>query len=426
MTEAAPLLKRHVAAVVAGNALEFYDFLTYSFFALYIGRAFFPSANPASSLLLALATFGAGFVTRPIGGLVIGSMADRIGRRPAMFLSFALMGVAIVGVALTPAYARIGIAAPILVLGFRLVQGFALGGEVGPTTAYLIEAARPEARGFYGTFQGATQYVAVLSAGVVGTGLANLLDAQALQDWGWRIAFLAGAAIVPVGLIVQRSLPETIEAGREAAAPLGFVRSHLRITILGLVLLASATISTYVTLYLSTYAMATLHLSPQIAFGATVVLGICGAIASLAGGLLSDRLGRKPVAIFFGVLLLVAVVPSFAAIGQYPGAVSLWSVAALLSVLLALSISPIIVAITESLSPSIRAGAFGTIYALAIAVFGGSAQFNVAWLTDRTGDPLAPAYYMTVGVALGLVAMVLMRESAPVKLSARAVPQPAE
>src|ERR1700691_6764108 len=154
MTETrASVPARHVAAVVAGNALEFYDFLTYAFFAVYIGRAFFPSTSPTASLLASLGTFGVGFVTRPIGGLVIGRMGDRLGRKPAMILSFSLMGIAITGLALTPPHSMIGVAAPALVVFFRMVQGFALGGEVGPTTAFLLEAAPPERRGFYTAFQ---------------------------------------------------------------------------------------------------------------------------------------------------------------------------------------------------------------------------------------------------------------------------------
>src|SRR5438046_4410449 len=169
---------RHVVAVFVGNGLEFYDFLTFSYFAVYISRTFYPGGSPASALLATLATFGAGFLTRPIGAIVIGGMGDRIGRKPAMLFSFTLMGVAIVGLALTPSYAAIGAAAPVLVLLFRLVQGFALGGEIGPTTAFMAEAAPLRRRGLYLSMQYATQDFAVLTAGVIGTTLAALLNAQ--------------------------------------------------------------------------------------------------------------------------------------------------------------------------------------------------------------------------------------------------------
>ncbi len=201
---------KHVAAVVVGNALEFYDFLTYAFFAVYIGKAFFPANDPATSLLASLGTFAVGFVTRPIGGIVIGRMGDRYGRKPAMILSFSLMGIAITGLALTPPYAMVGVLAPAFVLLFRMLQGFALGGEVGPTTAFLLEAAPPERRGFYTAFQAWTQELAILVSGLVGLGLSSVLSDKQLQDFGWRLAFVLGAAIVPVGLIMRRNLPETL------------------------------------------------------------------------------------------------------------------------------------------------------------------------------------------------------------------------
>ena len=208
---------RHIAAVSVGNALGFYDFLTYVYFAVYIGNAFFPAHDQTARLL---ATYGAsfvGFLARPVGAMVIGPMGDRIGRKAAMTLSFLLLGAGVTGVALTPTYAQIGIAAPILVVLFRMLQGFALGGEVGPTTAFLIEAAPPERRGFYASMQYATQDAGVLVAGLIGTVLAATLSPEALQGWGWRFAILIGAAIVPFGLMLRRSLPETLHAADDAA-----------------------------------------------------------------------------------------------------------------------------------------------------------------------------------------------------------------
>ena len=209
-----PLPARQLAAVTAGNALEFYDFLTFGFFATQIGQAFFPAYDDYGRLLLTLATFGVGFLTRPLGGILIGRLADRKGRKPAMLLSFTLMGVAITGLALTPSYRSIGMAAPVLAVLFRLVQGFALGGEVGPSTAFLMEAAPPERRGLYVSLQFATQNGAVLIAGLIGVALANAFGAASLSDWGWRVAFLVGAAIVPFGLIASKRLPETLSLAR--------------------------------------------------------------------------------------------------------------------------------------------------------------------------------------------------------------------
>src|SRR5690349_9807278 len=179
------LTSAQIAAVASGNALEFYDFVTYSFFAVQIGRTLFPG-DASQSLILSLATFGVGFVSRPLGGLIIGRMADRRGRKPAMILSFAMMGIGIVGLALTPSYRVAGIAASILAVLFRLLQGFALGGEVGPNAAFLMEAAPPHRRGLYLSFHLATADAAVLVAGIVGLTLSTLLTAGQLDAWGWR------------------------------------------------------------------------------------------------------------------------------------------------------------------------------------------------------------------------------------------------
>src|SRR5581483_493207 len=242
----------HILAVGAGNGLSFYDFVTYAFFAIQIGQTFFPFHDASESLFASLATFGVGFFARPLGALVIGSYGDRFGRKPAMIFSFALMGVSILGLALTPGYRSIGIAAPVIVILLRLLQGFALGGEVGPATAYLIEAAPPLKRGFYASISYATQDGGVLVAGLVGTALAALMPPAMLAEYGWRIAFALGALIVPFGLIMRRKLEETLaEEDRAKPAPL---RPFLRVALLGLLMLATATVCNYVIDYMTTYA----------------------------------------------------------------------------------------------------------------------------------------------------------------------------
>jgi MFS transporter, MHS family, citrate/tricarballylate:H+ symporter len=406
---------RYVAAVVVGNALEFYDFLTYAFFAVYIGRTFFPSNVPSASLLASLGTFGVGFVTRPIGALVIGRMGDRLGRKPAMILSFSLMGVAITGLALTPPHSMIGVAAPVLVIFCRMLQGFALGGDVGPTTAFLLEAAPPERRGFYAAFQLWSQYLSILISGLVGFGLANTLREQQLQDFGWRIAFLVGVAIVPFGLMIRRSLPETFNAPVGSKREPISLRPHLSVVVLGVMLLASSTIGIYIATYMTTYAIATLHMPVNVAFAATVVVGLCGVAFDLVSGVLSDRIGRRLMMIVPGALLLVSILPAFYVIAHYRSMATLLGATAVLSSLAALSSCPNIIWLTESLPAAIRSSGVAVVYAVSIATFGGTTQYAVTWLIKVTGNALAPAWYWTVAAIIGLAAMIATRESAPLK-----------
>jgi MHS family citrate/tricarballylate:H+ symporter-like MFS transporter len=420
----------YVVAVFIGNGLEFYDFLSYALFAVYIGRAFFPSTDGALSLLLSLATFGIGFVTRPIGAIVLGTLGDRIGRKPAMLISFMLMGVGMLGLALTPSYARIGIAAPILAVLFRLIQGFALGGEVGPTTAYMVEAAPPNRRGLYGSMQYLTQDAANLLAALVGVTLSSTLSPQHLQDWGWRIAFLLGVVIVPFGMFLRDRMPETLHAADDAAlAPdatrggLGFsarVAPYLPIIAFGLVLLACGTIGSYVLEYLTTYALDTLHLPAGVSFGLVVVTSICAILLDPISGALSDRYGRRRIITIGYALTLVSVLPVFWIVNRYPSPWVVYSMMGLISATFAFGTPPVIVALTEALPQRIRAGVVATTYAFAISVFGGTTQFVIAWLTQRTGNPLAPAWYWMGALVLGLTAASLMPETAPERSGAAA------
>ena len=410
---------RHVVAVFIGNGLEFYDFLTFSYFAVYIAPNFFPSSNSSVSLLKTLATFGAGFLTRPVGAIVIGGLGDKIGRKPAMVLSFTLMGVAIVGLALTPPYAKIGAFGPALVLFFRLLQGFALGGEVGPTTAYMAEAAPPKRRGLYLSMQYATQDGAVLVAGIIATFLASKLSQQQLTDWGWRAAMLIGATAVPFGLWVRQTLPETFAAGthRRPAVVAEEPRhnSHLRIVVLGLMMLTAGTIGSYTLNYMTTYAIDTLKLPATIGFSLLILNGAVSIVFETTSGLLSDKFGRKPVMVVPAFLLLCAILPCFWVIAHKPGPAALYGAEAVMAALASLASVPVIVTITESLPPQIRSGAVATIYAFAISIFGGSTQFVIKLLLTKTGNPLAPAFYWTAAATMGLIAMSLVKESSPAK-----------
>jgi MFS family permease len=411
---------RGTLAVTIGNMLEFYDFITYSFFAIQIGHTFFPAQSQFGSLMLSLATFGAGFVTRPIGGLVIGSYSDRRGRRPAMILSFAMMGCAIITLALTPSYNSIGIAAPIIAIVARMVQGFSLGGEVGPTTAYLMEAAPPGRRGLAVSWQPASQEIAATAGALVGVVLSRSMSEAALDSYGWRIAFLLGAGCLPFGLWLRSGLPETIhlseietKARAAAGASVGVIRANARIIFLGLLILASGTIATYVTQYMTTYAENTLHVATDLAFATSVVSNGLSIAGALYGGWLADRRGRWPVMVWPQLATLLLTYPVFLWIVETRSAWALLGGFGLLSLIGSIPYSAFYVALAEGLPKNIRGGAFATIYAVAIASFGGTAQLVVAWLIHVTGNALAPAWYMLFAAAVGLAAMAMMRETAP-------------
>src|SRR5690348_14766968 len=283
---------RQALAIAVGNGLEFYDFVTYAFFATQIGRTFFPSDTPGLSLLSSLATFGVGFLTRPLGAIVIGRFGDRAGRKPAMMLSLCLIGVALTGLALTPSYASIGTLAPILVIVFRLLQGFALGGEVGPSTAFLLEAAPPSRRGLYASLQATSADSAALVAGLVGVVLASALDSAQLDAWGWRIALLLGVCIIPFAFVLRRTLTETLTATVPEERGDASAAGYVRVFVLGLIMLSAATTNNYVLEYMTTYASNTLGMPAAISFGATAAIGGSGLICDTLGGWLSDQIGR--------------------------------------------------------------------------------------------------------------------------------------
>ena len=411
-----------VVATVLGNAIEFYDFTAYGFFAVIIGHVFFPSHDPFISLMLSVAVFGVGFVSRPLGGVVIGAYADRAGRKPAMMLSIGLMAVGMVLLAATPSYATIGLAAPILVVIARVVQGFALGGEVGPSTSYLLEAAPIGRRGRYGAWQIASQGAATTIAGLFGVLLSLWLSADALQSWGWRVVFLAGIAIVPIGLIMRSRLQDTINGGtqtvhttsRDVVAAL--LKHHLRPFLLALMLIISATVTNYVIAYMTTYALSTLHMATAASMGATAVVGCCILLFALFGGWFSDFVGRKPVYLFSRLVLTAVVYPAFVAINHHHTLSALLLMTALLAAPHGLG-GVVLVLIPECFPKSVRSAGLSIVYALGVAVFGGTTQFVVTWLIHATGNPLTPAWYLMGASVIGALAVLMITETKDLTLT---------
>ena len=403
---------RVVAATVAGNALEFYDFVTYAFFAVYIGKAFFPASTAVGSLLLSVAVFGVGFVSRPLGAILIGAYADRAGRKPAMLLTIALITVGTLGLALTPSYASIGMAAPVIVVICRLVQGLALGGEVGPSSAFLIEISPANKRGLYGSWQLASQGIASLVAGGLGMMLTSTMDPADLQAWGWRVPFAFGLVLIPIAFYLRQSMPETLEQGAPTGAPgaPARLRDHRRVISLAILTVIGGTISTYVGNYMTTYAITTLKFAPTIAMSATLVVGLTTLVFALAGGWLSDRYGRKPVMLVPRVLSALLVYPAFMFLAEQRTTAALLSVTALLAALNAISGAASLVTMTELLPRSIRAVGMSIAYAVGVALFGGTTQFVITWLIATTGNPASPAWYVAGSSIICALAMLALPE----------------
>jgi MHS family citrate/tricarballylate:H+ symporter-like MFS transporter len=433
------LKRRHIAAVTLGNALEFYDFLTYSFFAIQIGHALFPSTSSDASLLFALAVFWLGFLARPIGAIVIGLYADRVGRKPALLLSFVLMGVSIVAMALIPPFKVIGYAAPVLAILVRMAQGFSLGGEIGSNTAFLLEAAPLGKRGFIVSWQGASQEAALLCGSLVGIALTVILKGPALDAYGWRIAFLLGGVTVPFGLWMRSRLPETLFASEapsagpsktttpDDASRLQLAGRHWRIMILGLFVLGTATIANYVSIYIVTYAQDSLDLSLRTGFLAETANTLVGFVAALAGGWVSDRLGRRPVNIGTNIGLLLLIIPLFMWVVATRSALALIVTMSILGIFTNFSFGSFCATLAESLPKRIRVTAFGSVYSMAIFLLGGSTQYVVKKLIVAYG-PMSPAWYVFGAALIGQVALMLIPESAPdrVNLPLGAAVTPAE
>ena len=407
-----------VAAVVLGNALEFYDFTIYVFFAEPIGKAFFPSKTPIDSLLASLALFGLGYVMRPIGAATIGAFADRAGRKPAMLVTIALMALGMLMLAVTPGYAVLGTWAQIIVIAGRLIQGLALGGEVGPSTAYLLEAAPDRQRGFVASWQIASQGCAALFAGLAATALGAILGEAAMADWGWRVMVLIGLAVVPVGLVIRSHLPETAgEGATRDAAPSTFavlgrlVEEHGRMLALAFCFIAAAAVSNSIGTNMPTYAKSTLGLTGKVSNAVPIALGVASVLFPLLGGWLADRYGRRPVMIWPRLAIAIIAIPVFAWLAHHPSAGPVYFVTFLMSALSSINAAGGIVGIPELLPRAVRSAGLSIVYALSVSIFGGSTNYLVNKLIAVTGDKLAPAYYLVAFSIVGTIAAWLLPET---------------
>ena len=407
-----------IAATTIGTALEFYDFTIYSYFAIQIGQLFFPSASPVNQFLLSIGVFGVGFVVRPLGGVIIGAYADRAGRKKAMVLTIMMMALSCALIATAPTYATAGIFAPMIVLAARLMQGFAAGGEFGPGTTLLVEYASDRTRAFFASWNFAATALGLALGAAVATLINVTLSKEAVLAWGWRLPFLLGIFAAPAGMLIRRRLEETLD--RRDAAP-GHVKpqgalkaaltTHLKLTILGTFAELGGSVSVYITaFFLPSHAVRTLHMSPTAAVASGVVSSLVLFVAAPIAGRLADRYTRKRLLVTSRVIMLLAVYPAFAFLGAHPTPLTLYAVSALLAVFVAAQIVPVLVMIPELFPKHVRATGIALTYVVSASFFGGFSPFIASWLVERTGNPLAPAWYVATACLVSLVPVIWLRD----------------
>ncbi|VTU32288.1 MFS transporter [Variovorax sp. PBL-E5] len=425
--------RQTIAATTIGNALEFFDFTVYGFLALVIGKLFFPTFNAYGQLLLTVASFGVGFIMRPLGGIMIGAYADRVGRKKAMTLTIFMMALGCAMIAFAPTYAQIGVAAPLLIVAARLIQGFSAGGEVGASTTLLVEHATPANRGYMASWQFASQGLGILIGAVVVGILSTVLGPQGMESWGWRVPFFLGMLIAPVGMYIRRHLEESLEIEDEpaGAAPrrssLAEVCSdHGKTVLAGILTTIGGTVAAYVvTFYMPTYAIRELGLPPPVAlFGAALVGLLSFGLAPFIGRW-SDRAGRKSLIVWARVALLVLIYPGFFWLNASPTPAVLFIVVGVLSSLLVMQTVPGITMLPEMFPKHVRASGMSLVYSVGVALFGGFSPFISAWLLNATGNKLAPAWYLLAMTLVSLLGLLWLEDFTGKDIDAAGAHQPA-
>jgi MFS transporter, MHS family, proline/betaine transporter len=404
---------RLIVAVSIGNALEWYDISSYGYFAVYVSKAFFPNSDPAISLLLTFGTFGLAFLVRPIGGVVLGAYADRHGRKASLMISIVLMTIGTLLIAIMPTYETIGILAPIAVLAARLVQGFSAGGEFGSSTAFLVEHM-PGRRGFIASWQFASQGLGQVLSSAFGVGLTTWLTAGEMNSWGWRIPFLFGILVGPVGIYIRNHLEDATAppaARHESVVGRVFAEQKLRV-VLAIGALAISTAVNYLIIYMPTYVVKTLNLSPTVGYTATLAAAVAVTILTPIAGTVSDRIGRTTHMIAVGIVMLVSIFPAFLLLTRTPVPAVIVLAVLYLAALKAIYFGPLAALMSELFPPATRATGLGLSYNIGVTMFGGMGPVIMTWLGGFAliGD-LAPGYYLTVVSVLSLWALMTIRRT---------------
>jgi MFS transporter, MHS family, citrate/tricarballylate:H+ symporter len=405
-----------VLRVTSGNFLEMFDFFLSGVYASYIAKAFFPLENEYASLLLTFVAFGAGFMMRPLGAIILGAYVDRIGRRKGLIVTLSIMAAGTVLIAFVPSYATIGLFAPLLVLIGRLLQGFSAGVELGGVSVYLSEMATPGRKGFYASWQSASQQAAIIVSAALGFALNAWLSPAQLDDWGWRIPFFIGCMIVPFVFVIRRSLQETDEflARKHHPTPREIYRSVLAnwsIVLAGMMMVIMTTVSFYlITVYTPTFGKSVLKLSAADSLIVTFCVGISNFIWLPIMGALSDRIGRRPILIAFSTLAFFTAYPALSWLVEGPTFTKMMMVELWLSFIYASYNGAMIVALTEVMPIGVRTSGFSLAYSLA-TTFGGFTAAICTWLIATTGDNASPGYWMSVAALSGLAGTYFVYKS---------------
>ncbi|HCT6258719.1 TPA: MFS transporter [Klebsiella quasipneumoniae subsp. similipneumoniae] len=415
-----------ILRVTSGNFLEQFDFFLFGFYATYIAHTFFPASSEFASLMMTFAVFGAGFLMRPIGAIVLGAYIDKVGRRKGLIVTLSIMATGTFLIVLIPSYQTIGLWAPLLVLIGRLLQGFSAGAELGGVSVYLAEIATPGRKGFYTSWQSGSQQVAIMVAAAMGFALNAVLEQSAISDWGWRIPFLFGCLIVPFIFVLRRKLEETQEftarrhhlAMRQVFATL---LANWQVVIAGMMMVAMTTTAFYlITVYAPTFGKKVLMLSASDSLLVTLLVAISNFFWLPVGGALSDRFGRRPVLIAMTLLALATAWPALTMLANAPSFLMMLSVLLWLSFIYGMYNGAMIPALTEIMPTEVRVAGFSLAYSLATAVFGGFTPVISTALIEYTGDKASPGYWMSFAAVCGLLATCyLYRRSAVALQTAR-------
>jgi MHS family citrate/tricarballylate:H+ symporter-like MFS transporter len=405
-----------VIRVSSGNFLEMYDFFVFGYYAKAIGQAFFPTGSEFAQLMLAFMTFGAGFLMRPLGGVLLGAYIDHHGRRAGLMLTLGLMAIGTLSIALVPGYATLGVLAPVIVVIGRLIQGFSAGVELGGVSVYLSEIATPGHKGFYVSWQSGSQQVAVILVALLGVWLSTMVSPADMLQWGWRIPFLVGCLIIPLLFILRSSLQETEEFEQRRKSTrhpspreiLLRVVQNWPIVIIGMLMVTMTTVSFYfITAYTPTFGREVLKLGDIDSLIVTLCVGISNLFWLPVMGALSDRIGRQPILIVFTVLMLLTAYPALSWLVGAPSFSRLLIVELWLSFLYGSYNGAMVVALTEVVPVYVRTSGFAIAYSLATALFGGFTPAISTFLIQETGNRAVAGLWLMFAAACGLAAALL-------------------